>query len=146
MGTPLLRGRAFSERDRPDSPLVTVVTQSFARKYFGDADPIGRRIGQTIPEIEIVGVVGDAKYQDGRDRPREMFFLPYLQDTAESRARAATMKVRIDRSHYPQAIVLQYVNLSNYPEQEYFGDWLTDDLTTDLSKLSGLFVIARNSA
>ena len=32
------------------------------------------------------------------------------------------------------------------PEQEYFGDGLTDDLTTDLSKLSGLFVIARNSA
>lgn len=104
VGTPLLRGRALSDRDRPGSPLVTVVTQSFARKYFGDADPIGRRIGQTIPEIEIVGVVGDAKYQDGRDRPREMFFLPYLQETAESRARAAAMKVRIDRSHYPQAI------------------------------------------
>jgi macrolide transport system ATP-binding/permease protein len=104
VGTPLLRGRAFSERDRAGSPLVTVVTQSFARKFFGDADPIGRRIGQTIPEIEIVGVVGDAKYQDGRRAPREMFFLPYLQETAESRARAVLMKVKIDRSHYPQAI------------------------------------------
>jgi macrolide transport system ATP-binding/permease protein len=61
VGTPLLRGRAFDERDRAGSPLVTVVTQSFARTNFGDADPIGRRIGQTIPEIEIVGVVGDAK-------------------------------------------------------------------------------------
>ncbi len=104
VGTPLLRGRAFNERDRAGSPLVTVVTQSFARTNFGDADPIGRRIGQTIPEIEIVGVVGDAKYQDGRRAPREMFFLPYLQETSESRARAAAMKVRIDRSHYPQAI------------------------------------------
>jgi predicted permease len=107
VGTPLLRGRAFDERDRAGSALVTVVTQSFARKYFGDADPIGRRIGQRVPEIEIVGVVGDAKYQDGRRAPREMFFLPYLQETAESRVRAAAMNVRIDRSHYPQAIEIQ---------------------------------------
>lgn len=104
VGTPLLRGRAFSERDRAGSPLVAVVTQSFARKFFGDADPIGRRIGQTVPEIEIVGVVGDAKYQDGRRAPREMFFLPYLQETSESRARAVAAGIKIDRSHYPQAI------------------------------------------
>lgn len=104
VGTPLLRGRAFDQRDRAGSPLVAIVSQSFAKRHFGDADPIGRRIGQTVPEIEIVGVVGDAKYQDGRRPPREMFFLPYLQETAESRARAIQMGVKIDRSHYPQAI------------------------------------------
>jgi macrolide transport system ATP-binding/permease protein len=107
VGTPLLRGRAFNERDRPGSPLVALVTQSFARTFFGDADPIGRRIGQTRPEIEIVGVVGDAKYQDGRRVAREMFFLPYLQETSESRARAAAAGIRIDRSHYPQAVEIQ---------------------------------------
>ena len=107
VGTPVIRGRAFDERDRPDSPLVAVVTQSFARKFFGDMDPIGRRIGQTVPEIEIIGVVGDAKYQDGRRAPREMFFLPYLQETSESRARAAKAGIGIDRSHYPQAIEIQ---------------------------------------
>lgn len=104
VGTPLLGGRAFDQRDRAGSPLVAIVSQSFAKRHFGGADPIGRRIGQTVPEIEIVGVVGDAKYQDGRRAPREMFFLPYLQETAESRARAVQMGVRIDRSHYPQAI------------------------------------------
>ena len=106
VGTPLLRGREFDERDRAGSPLVTIVTESFARRFFGPADPVGRRIGQSVPEIEIIGVVGDAKYQDGRRAPREMFFLPYLQETSESRARAATMGVRLDRSHYPQAIEL----------------------------------------
>jgi macrolide transport system ATP-binding/permease protein len=104
VGTPLLRGRAFDQRDRAGSPLVAIVSQSFAKRHFADADPIGRRIGQTVPEIEIVGVVGDAKYQDGRRAPREMFFLPYLQETAESRARAVQMGIKIDRSHYPQAI------------------------------------------
>ncbi len=107
VGTPVVRGRAFDERDRPGSPLVALVTESFARKFFGDADPIGRRIGQRAPEIEIVGVVGDAKYQDGRRAPREMFFLPYLQETAESRARAAAAGIKIDRTHYPQAIEIQ---------------------------------------
>jgi adenylate cyclase len=37
-------------------------------------------------------------------------------------------------------------NLSNDPEQEYFADGITDDLTTDLSRISGSFVIARNTA
>jgi predicted permease len=107
VGTPLLRGRAITDRDTPGSPLVAMVSQSLARTLFGDANPIGRRIGQTVPEIEIVGVVADAKYQDGRRVAREMFFLPYLQETATSRARAAAMGVKIDRSQYPQAIELQ---------------------------------------
>ena len=106
VGTPLLRGRTFDQRDRAGSPLVAIVSQSFAKRHFGDADPIGRRIGQSEPEIEIVGVVGDAKYRDGRRAPREMFFIPYLQETADSRARATQMGVKLDRSQYPQAIEL----------------------------------------
>jgi adenylate cyclase len=45
----------------------------------------------------------------------------------------------------PSIAVLPFKNLSGDPEQEYFVDGMTDDLTTDLSKISGLFVIARNS-
>jgi adenylate cyclase len=41
--------------------------------------------------------------------------------------------------------VLPFVNMSGDPEQEYFSDGMTEDLITDLAKLSGLFVIARNS-
>jgi adenylate cyclase len=46
----------------------------------------------------------------------------------------------------PSIVVLPFTNMSGDPEQEYFSDGMTEDLTTDLSKLSGLFVIARNSA
>ena len=46
----------------------------------------------------------------------------------------------------PSIAVLPFINMSGDPEQEYFSDGITEDIITDLSKLSGLFVIARNSS
>ena len=46
----------------------------------------------------------------------------------------------------PSIAVLPFDNMSGDPEQEYFADGITEDLTTDLSRISGLFVVARNSS
>ena len=63
MGIPLKRGRLFSSRDDGSSPFVVVVDEMFAHKYFGNQDPLGKRINLMLefPQAEIVGVVGHVK-------------------------------------------------------------------------------------
>jgi predicted permease len=83
---PLLAGRDFTEQDAVGGPKVAIVNQKFARHFFGDRPVIGRHIGRgldpgTKTDIEIVGVVGDTKYDRIRSEiPREVYF-PYLQNT-----------------------------------------------------------------
>jgi macrolide transport system ATP-binding/permease protein len=60
--------------------MVTVVNQAFAKKFFPNEDPIGKRFGMNNPsDYEIVGIVEDAKYLDARDSAWPTFFLPLLQ-------------------------------------------------------------------
>ncbi len=58
---------------------------------------------------------------------------------------ASVEKMAFPLPDKPSIAVLPFVNMSDDPKQEYFADGMTDDLITDLSKISGLFVIARNS-
>ena len=71
-----------------------------------------------------------------------------LRAEALAPARRATAAPPISQPVAPRLsiVVLPFANLSSDPEQEYFADGITDDLTTDLSRISGSFVIARNTA
>lgn len=111
IGTPVLRGRTFDDRDRPGTPLVAVVSETFAKRYFGDVDPIGKRIGPRAGPLtyEVIGVVGDVKYQDGRAAPYAHYFLPFLQVTDAAREANARAGVELDRSHYAQALALHTI-------------------------------------
>jgi len=84
MEIPLLRGRFFTNQDNEHSPRVVVVDDVFARKYFPNENPVGKRIlrDDASPE-EIVGVVGHVKQwgldADDTEKLRAQIYIPCMQ-------------------------------------------------------------------
>jgi len=81
---PILAGRDFRREDGATAPKVGIVNRKFARKYFANVDPIGRHVGfgqnpGTKLDIEIVGVVGDTKYENLREEVPYELYVPYNQ-------------------------------------------------------------------
>jgi predicted permease len=80
VGMTILRGRSFTARDfdRESGNKAVIVNETFARDYFGEADPIGQRFGYNAAgdESEIVGVVKDAKQRSLRERARPTIYGP----------------------------------------------------------------------
>ena len=87
MGIPLVRGRLFQEGDGPDSPHVAVVSQSLAKRYWPNEDPLGKQIefgnmDGDLHLLTIVGIVGDVR-DNGLDRdPRPTVYTNYFQRPA----------------------------------------------------------------
>ncbi|MCB1019577.1 MAG: ABC transporter permease [Acidobacteria bacterium] len=84
VGVPLLAGRDFSERDALGAPRVVVVNETFANRFLGSAsDAVGRRVGSALGKgelpYELVGVVGDHKSQNLREKPIPRTYFPLLQ-------------------------------------------------------------------
>jgi predicted permease len=83
MEIPLLAGRAFKPSDDAKAPRVVVVNQTFANKYFPNENPIGKRFTfdtKKPDEIEIVGLVKDAKYTRQRDEIPPTIYSPWRQE------------------------------------------------------------------
>ncbi|MGH9939722.1 MAG: ABC transporter permease, partial [Blastocatellia bacterium] len=64
MGIPLLQGRFFTEQDDAEAPVVVIINESFARRFFPDQNPVGKRIhtGSAGAPFEVIGVVGDVHH------------------------------------------------------------------------------------
>ncbi len=79
VGTPLLSGREFHERDTATSPKVAIVNESFARYFFGHQSAVGRKATSNNVTYEIVGVVKDAKYRNLQQEIVKTFYIPCMQ-------------------------------------------------------------------
>ena len=81
---PILVGRPIDVRDQPNTAKVAVVSESFARRYFGEVGAaVGERFttgsGERAITQEIVGVAADVRYQDLRARSERLIYLPWFQ-------------------------------------------------------------------
>jgi predicted permease len=85
LGTPLLAGRDFTDRDRLGTPALVIVNEAFVRAFMNGANPIGHTItiflpGPPPPPIEIIGVAADAVYATSlRDAIEPTIYLPLAQ-------------------------------------------------------------------
>jgi putative ABC transport system permease protein len=84
IGTPLKRGRLFTDLDQPQSLPVALLNEAAVRKWFPDQDPIGKRVLSGGGPHEIVGVVGDVLQRSPGQPAAAQMFLPYSQRTSRT--------------------------------------------------------------
>jgi predicted permease len=108
VGTRIVKGRGITEQDTASSRNVAVVNETFARKFFKDGDPIGKRFGDLDPKyagnFEIVGVTEDTQYREATREIPPTFFLPEAQKVLYDEPRFQAFE---NRSHYLGAVVIQ---------------------------------------
>jgi len=79
MRIPLLEGRDFNELDDVKSQPVMVINQRFVKRFFGTANPIGRKVNGWGKWFTVVGVVKDTKFHTPNEDQRALFFVPFRQ-------------------------------------------------------------------
>jgi len=150
MGTALLAGRDFDDRDTPASGKVAIVTEQFAKKFFGGENPIGRTfqiqegVGVERPVYNIVGLVKDAKYTNLREEFTPIALLaasqdavpddPYLQIVLRSGAPLTTItsEVTAALTEANPATIIQFQTMNAVVRDSLLRERL-------MATLSGLF-------
>ncbi len=104
VGTRVVKGRGIGIQDTSTAPTVAVVNETFAKKFFGASNPLGRRIGDSDSpgDYEIVGVVEDTAYMSVRWKNHAMVFIPIMQRPASTKE-----PIEDDLELYASAIVVQ---------------------------------------
>ena len=148
---PLLLGRAIEKRDSAASKPVALVNQTFVNEYFAGTNPLGQNMEHgdpfRAPGSEIVGVVGDSKFFDLREKPRPMVFYPISQKPTPSFE--LVLRTAADPNNIASEVrsVLKQVN-SRLPvlEQHTLNDQIENSLEqqkliTSLCSIFGLLAL-----
>jgi putative ABC transport system permease protein len=147
MGIPLVAGREFTFADNATAPKVAVVNQEFVRHFFADRNPLGQRFarggGNRPPDIEIIGIVKDAKYSAMKEAPQRVFYLPHRQSLIDH-SLYFYLRTRIEPEQIEPQIRRAVASLDpNLPigEMKTMEDQIDEDLFAEriLSTLTGAF-------
>jgi predicted permease len=107
VGTPLLRGREFTEFDTQESQHVTIVTAAMAKAFWPGQDPIGRKVGVGLtrfPLRVIVGMVADTKHVSLSEKSSPEMYVPYTQNEIKVWPSMQTMQVALRTTQDPATI------------------------------------------
>ena len=152
VGIPLLQGRSILAQDSApvggQAPRAAVINQTFARRFFPHADPIGKRVTDTYPgypsSAEVVGVVSDAKYNSLREEPLPRLYAPIFNPFWPEGQ--AFFEIRTNADPAPVSSALRAVvhdTNSAIPEVEIrtMSGLVTDSLQTDyfVARLASAF-------
>ena len=154
MGMALIAGREFSTADNMASPKVAVVNETFARHFLANQNPLGHHFGHgggnaVKLDIEIVGVVKDAKYAEMRETPPRAYYTPYRQDkqqgqlhfyvrTAIAPEQIAAQIRRVVASLDSDLPIRDLKTMQNQIEENLFAERLLSSLTGSFAGLATL--------
>ena len=79
LGIPLLEGRDFTAQDQEKTEQVMIVSQTFAHRYFGGGEAIGRKVYGWGQWFTVVGVAGDSKYHTPNENTEPFLYVPFRQ-------------------------------------------------------------------
>jgi len=101
MGIQLIRGRLFTHADHETAPMVVVINDTMAQRYWPGEDPLGKRFHLStaeVPWLTIVGIVRTVRHNAVIESPRAEAYLPHAQLARElgSATRAMTLAIRTD--------------------------------------------------
>lgn len=140
MEIPLKRGRFFTQQDNEHAPPVVVVDDVFARKYFPDQDPIGRRINLNGSRsgLAIVGVVGHVKQwgldADDANPLRAQVYLSCIQmpnDFVDMTPSSSGVVVRYEGNVAPAFDAIRSANRQMSGEQVIYGEQTMESVISD---------------
>src|SRR5688572_2055811 len=110
IGIPLLSGRAFNEHDTGGGAQVAIVNEAFVQRFFPGRNPVGRKLGRgavqsqdTRLNIEIVGVVRNARTQGLQELPEPLAYFPIMQWGTFLGPGVSSLDIRADGD--PQAVI-----------------------------------------
>lgn len=154
LGTPLITGREFDDRDRQGAPKVAVVNQAFVKRFFGDRDPTGLHMAVGAGgklDITIVGVVSDVRNSSLREAAKPTYYVPFEQSfDGMKRARRGAFYVRASSGFeaLPAAMrsvvagvdrslpVFGVATMDNVVRESIFADRLMAGLSTSFGLLA----------
>jgi predicted permease len=152
MGMPLIAGREFTPADNLAAPKVAVVNEAFVRHFLPNQNPLGHHFAEGAgdkvkPDIEIVGVVKDAKYAAMREAPPRAYYLPYRQNKRQD-ALYFYLRTAIDSRQVAGQIrrevaaldsnlpIRELKTMQNQIEENLFAERLLSSLTASFAGLA----------